>query len=375
MRQRGPGVWEVRVALGPDPVTGRSGVRSFTVHGDRQAAEHARERWAAKAELVREKGRARPGISVGDLLVEWVHADHGWRPSTVIGYRSVVGSLRGDRLAGRRAVDVRPPVLTAAMRAWRALGCSEATVYARIRVLRSALGWACVQRIIDVFPLDGMPTTPHVGVRMHVPADGVRDLIGHAEAAVRGARTGHGEDDPLVHKAEQVLLLTRLAADSGARRGELAALRVDDLDGRVLTISRGTSHEIVGPTKTGQIRRITLGETAAELWRTSVATWRLRNDGTLGPWLFSPHHDHARRLTTGGLGHWFAELATDAGQPDVTLHRLRHSVATALVSRGDLLQAQYRLGHRDPITTLRTYSHVMPLTDTDAATTLDDLYR
>jgi hypothetical protein len=31
-----------------------------------------------------------------------------------------------------------------------------------------------------------------------------------------------------VHKAEQVLLLTRLAAGSGARRGELAALRVDD---------------------------------------------------------------------------------------------------------------------------------------------------
>jgi integrase len=122
-----------------------------------------------------------------------------------------------------------------------------------------------------------------------------------------------------------------------------------------LTISRGTSHEIVGPTKTGQIRRITLGETAAELWQTSVATWRPRNDGTLGPWLTSPQHDHASRLTTGGLGHWFA-LATDAGQPDVTLHRLRHSVATALVSRGDLVQAHYRLGHQDPMTTLRTYT-------------------
>ena len=53
-------MWEVLVALGPDPVTGRSGVRSFTVHGDRQAAEHARQRWAAKAELVRDNaGRDR----------------------------------------------------------------------------------------------------------------------------------------------------------------------------------------------------------------------------------------------------------------------------------------------------------------------------
>jgi hypothetical protein len=140
-------------------------VRSFTVHGDRQAAEQARARWAAKAELVRERGRARSGISVGGLLVERVQADHGWRPSTIIGYRSVVRYLVGDLLGGRRAVDVRPAVLSAAMRACRRAGYSEATVYAPIRVLRSALGWACVQRIIDVFPLDGMPTTPHVGVR------------------------------------------------------------------------------------------------------------------------------------------------------------------------------------------------------------------
>lgn len=50
-------------------------------------------------------------------------------------------------------------------------------------------------------------------------------------------------------------------------------------------------------------------------------------------------------------------------------------MATALVSRGDILQAQYRLGHRDAATTLRTYSHVLPLTDADAAATLDHLFQ
>jgi integrase len=80
-------------------------------------------------------------------------------------------------------------------------------------------------------------------------------------------------------------------------------------------------------------------------------------------------------LSTSCLGHWFATLCDDAGLPDVTLHRLRHSVATALVSRGDILQAQYRLGHRDAATTLRIYSHVLPLTDTDAAAALDHLYQ
>ena len=59
----------------------------------------------------------------------------------------------------------------------------------------------------------------------------------------------------------------------------------------------------------------------------------------------------------------------------MTLHRLRHTVATTLVSQGNILQAQYRLGHRDAATTLRIYSHVLPLTDADAAATLDRLYQ
>jgi integrase len=84
--------------------------------------------------------------------------------------------------------------------------------------------------------------------------------------------------------------------------------------------------------------------------------------------------DHTIRLTTSCAGHWFIELTAAAGNPDVTLHRLRHTVATVLVGRGDLLQAQHRLGHRDASTTLRIYAHALPLTDADAAEALDNLY-
>lgn len=64
-----------------------------------------------------------------------------------------------------------------------------------------------------------------------------------------------------------------------------------------------------------------------------------------------------------------------AGHPDIALHRLRHAVATVLVGQGDILQAQQRLGHRDAATTLRIYSHAMPLTDAEEAQTLDALFR
>ena len=249
-----------------------------------------------------------------------------------------------------------------------------------MRVLRSALGWAYAERFLDVHPLDGMRSPPHAAVRMHAPVEDVRVILGCArqQAIDAAIREGPGPSDRVdLHRAEQTLLLTRLAADSGARRGELAALHIADLDGDVLTIARGTSNEVVGPTKTGRIRRLTLGPTTAGLWRHTVDQWRHRaGQGQLfGPWLFSRRTDHTTRLSTSCLAHWFAELCADAGHPDVTLHRLRHTVATTLVAQGDILQAQYRLGHRDAATTRRIYSHVLPLTDRDAAATLDALYR
>src|SRR5664279_5677941 len=171
MRQRRPGVWEVRVAISPDPVSGRSRYRSLTVHGGRESAQAARERWAAKAELVRSAGRARPGITLACLLREWLAADHGWRPSTLAGYRSAVGFLARDRIGSRRAIDVSPAVLSAAITAWRADGWTDPTVWARVRALRSALGWAHVERILDRHPLEGMRGPPQPGVRLHAPVE------------------------------------------------------------------------------------------------------------------------------------------------------------------------------------------------------------
>ena len=271
-------------------------------------------------------------------------------------------------------------MLAAAITAWRADGWTDPTVWARVRALRSALGWAHVERILDRHPLEGMRGPPQPGVRLHAPVEQVRAILDHARQQVNAAVPASGAGQPgasRLHRAEQVLLLTRLAADSGARRGELGALQLGDLDGDILTIARATSNEVVGPTKSGLIRRLTLGPTTAAQWRHTVLQWRQRSgEGQrFGPWLFSRRADHTTRLTTSCLAHWFAELCTDTGHPDVTLHRLRHTVATTLVSQGDILQAQYRLGHRDAATTLRIYSHVLPLTDQDAAATLEELYR
>jgi integrase len=370
-------VWEVRVALGADPVSGRSRVRSLTVHGDRKVAQLARLRWAEEADRIRVRGHARAGLTVADLLADWLATDHGWRPSTLAGNRSAAGHVARDRLGRRPVTDVSPNVVRATCAAWSAAGWTDPTIYARIRVLRSAISWAYAERILDMHPLDGMRSPPATSVRMHATVEQIRDLLSHSKRELDQAINDRGDSGTgwaRVHHAEQVRLVTELAADSGARRGELAALQTSDLAGDVLTISRGTSSEIVGPTKTGRARRLTLSPTTAQLWREQVDIWQERcGPGSFGPWLFSALPDHSVRLTTGCLGHWFWQMCHDAGHPDVTLHRLRHSVATFLVERGDILAAQYRLGHRDAGTTLRTYSHVLPMTDGQAAATLERL--
>ena len=73
----------------------------------------------------------------------------------------------------------------------------------------------------------------------------------------------------------------------------------------MLTIAKGTSNEVVGPTKTGRIRRLTLGPTTAGLWRHTVDQWQQRaGEGQrFGLWLFSRRADHTTRLSTSCLAH------------------------------------------------------------------------
>lgn len=54
----------------------------------------------------------------------------------------------------------------------------------------------------------------------------------------------------------------------------------------------------------------------------------------------------------------FDKIMKAYGHPDITFHKLRHSCASMLINRGwDIKQLQYWLGHADPETTLKIYSH------------------
>ena len=79
LRERRPGVWEIRVAAGTDAVTGRTLQRSIGFRGSAQEAERYRRELAGEYAERRGAARAAPMVTVRNLLERWMQADHPWR--------------------------------------------------------------------------------------------------------------------------------------------------------------------------------------------------------------------------------------------------------------------------------------------------------
>ena len=154
-RERRPGVWEVRIPLGPDPATGRTRHRSVAVHGTSADASRVRTRLRAERTEVVGACWLPPGplITVAELLPAWLAAEHPWKPSTVLGYRSTVKALLGDAVADLRVMSLSPRVVRDRVEVWARAGVGPAVAAARVRVLRSAVGWAWDERILEVHPV------------------------------------------------------------------------------------------------------------------------------------------------------------------------------------------------------------------------------
>jgi integrase len=75
------------------------------------------------------------------------------------------------------------------------------------------------------------------------------------------------------------------------------------------------------------------------------------------------------------LRNLFQPILARAGLPKLRFHDLRHTHATALLSKGHPINAiSQRLGHSDVGITLRVYAHVLPADDGRLAGALQSMY-
>jgi len=202
-----------------------------------------------------------------------------------------------------------------------------------------------------------------------------------------------------VAEADDPVLATgiALAALTGARRGELVALRWSDVDldaGRVtiarsLTVADGQSHE--GATKTHQIRNVALDEVGVGVllrrW-TYMRDLSKRAESPLvgDPYVLSYNANGARPVGPDTFTHRFGALcrameARAAKRLKVSVaklppgerwpfrfHDLRHFSVTTLIAAGvDVRTVAERHGHAQATMTLNRYAHALPERDRAAA--------
>jgi integrase len=167
------------------------------------------------------------------------------------------------------------------------------------------------------------------------------------------------------------------AACSGCRRGELLALTWSDIDfdKGVITISKSLEQTRAAglrlkSTKSGETRRVGIDDFALEVLREHHGQQQhdraafgsgYQDQGLV---FCKPGGQYYSPMQVGGR---VKEALLKAGLPGFSLHSLRHSHASVLLSVGTPLPVvSERLGHADQNITLSVYSHSLP-TDHKAA--------
>jgi len=226
------------------------------------------------------------------------------------------------------------------------------------------VGWLSHNPALDASP----PKVPHRTLTPPTPSEVVK-LFKLAQ-----------ETDP------QLAVFVMLAASTGARRGELIALRRGDmkLERGVVNIERGVVLAkkvlIEQGTKTHQARRVTIDSETSSTLRDHLQRQdeQARSIGTSmrrDAFVFTHAVDGSVPLRPDSTTRAFRSLCSRAGIQGVRLHDLRHYVATRLLTSGiDARTVAGRLGHRNPSTTLDVYSHFVPESDKSAAETMSSLF-
>ena len=166
-----------------------------------------------------------------------------------------------------------------------------------------------------------------------------------------------------------------IAYYTGARKGEINALRWSDLDGKFLHIRRSVNTKLKGvplletpPKNKSSYRDLQLPAPLLEVLEAARA-YQSRD----------PAFNESFRICGGAkclsdtqLENKNKQFAAAAGLPKIKIHDFRHSHASLLANEGiNIQEIARRLGHSDVKTTWETYAHLYPREEERAVAILD----
>lgn len=384
MRERTPGHWELRAFTGRDPVSGKPRQATRTFVGGERAAAKALSTLIADVEA----GKfSRSSATLGQLLDRWLEmAETTQRPRTLYENQRKIEARIRPTLGTVQLSKLDPEVLDTAYRRWLAEGLSAATVNKYHAIISAACHQAVKWGWIDASPTvrATAPRVERIEMKVPTPAQ-LTSLVQAAEAV-----------DPVLATA------VALAALTGARRGEIVALKWSDIDlvhggvriARSLTVTQGEQH--TGPTKTHQSRDIALDPVCVEILKQRWAymvdlSKRAESPLVPDPFVLSYNADGALSVNPDTLTHGFGKLCVAMELPALKklrktkpkakrtdlapgqqwpfrFHDLRHFSVTTLIAAGvDVRTVADRHGHARATMTLDRYAHALPERDRAAA--------
>ena len=371
LRKRGQGSWSIVLDLGRD-ATGKRRQKWHTVRGTADDAERELVRLLNAMNIGEYVEPAR--MTVGEYLDRWLkdYAQTNVAAKTYERYAQVVRLHLKPGIGHHRLPKLQPLHIQAmyskqmqgGRKDKKKGGLSAQTVLHHHRILREALQQAVRWQLLARNPADAVEPPRAERREMQV--------LDEAETAV------------LLDKAagSRLYLPILLAVTTGLRRGEILALRWQDvnLDAATLAVRRSLEQTTAGlkfkQPKTQKGRRVVaLPPITVEALRRHKAD-QAKVKLFLGP----AYKDqglicgrvHGTPVGPNEITAEFAALIRGSKLPQIRFHDLRHSHATQLLRQGIHPKiVSERLGHSTVGITLDVYSHVLPDMQEEAARKID----
>jgi integrase len=359
--RRGKSSWRLKYDVGTDPETGKRLIQYQTVHGTRKVAE------AALAKRLHELSEGRyvaPTVeTVESYSRHWIEniAPASRAAITVERYQTLV---RAHIVPGLGSIELQKldgPAIDRFYAARRQMGLAPLTLHHVHSLLSQILKSAVKAKKLVRSPAADIETKPKCKRRDNI------EVLDESELSRL-----------LDHlKGHWLYMPTLLAASTGLRRGEVLALRWQNVDLQKGTLEVTQAAEVVGgklgvkrPKTDRSARTIKMPSALVsqlERHRKEQLEQRLRLGlGGRSELVFTS--PLGEMLRPDSVSEAFVNKVADAGLKPITFHGLRHTHITLLLKSGVPVHVvSARAGHAKPSITLDTYSHLLGGEDNDAA--------
>ena len=365
IRKRKDGRWEGRYTAGYDPKTGKRLIKN--VLGKTQAEVKEKLKRALEETNGLDVSRASDEYTVASWLRTWyeLYAKPNVRTATANRYELIIeqytvpriGNIKLKKLTTQHLQKLYKELLESGrihVGKGQDNGLSTTTVHSVHLMLHCALKRAVKERLISRNPCEDciVPKPRKLDMKILTP----EHMKAYLEAADRRG----------------LLPMFYLELVSGLRKGELVALRWDDVDIRQRTISVSKQYvrnpdgslELTRPKTENSVRLVSIPQTAVDLL---IQEHDKHPDS---PYLF-PSPLTGEMYHPDSVVNLHKKILRDAGLEHLRFHDLRHTFATTALQNGvDVKTVSSMLGHFDAGFTLRTYTHATRQKQDEAAATM-----